>query len=138
MNASLLAGNVKEMAVLDFPYFLDNGAEADTLLDRPRDDQSHVYAADRHREQERPGTSRRPPPRRFCAIRRSKRLHSSARLRAGRSCVQCLTYGTTPRGMSRSGSTRASGVRAAATTARRRDELRDRSGARLMLRGSGA
>jgi TRAP-type transport system periplasmic protein len=35
MNASLLAGNVKEMAVLDFPYLLTNGAEADALLDGP-------------------------------------------------------------------------------------------------------
>jgi hypothetical protein len=52
MNASLRARNVKEMTVLDFPYLLDNGAEADALLDRPRDDQSHVHTADRHREQE--------------------------------------------------------------------------------------
>jgi TRAP-type transport system periplasmic protein len=35
MNASLLAGNVKEMAVLDFPYLLNSGAEADALLDGP-------------------------------------------------------------------------------------------------------
>ena len=33
MNASLLAGNVKEMAVLDFPYLFDNAAEADAVID---------------------------------------------------------------------------------------------------------
>src|SRR5215207_947946 len=33
MNASLLAGNVKEMAVLDFPYLFDNAGEADAVID---------------------------------------------------------------------------------------------------------
>ena len=35
MNASLLAGNVKEMAILDFPYLFNNAAEADAILDGP-------------------------------------------------------------------------------------------------------
>jgi tripartite ATP-independent transporter DctP family solute receptor len=33
MNASLLAGNVKEMAILDFPYLFNNAQEADAVLD---------------------------------------------------------------------------------------------------------
>jgi TRAP-type transport system periplasmic protein len=33
MNASLLAGNVKEMAVLDFPYLFSSAAEADAVID---------------------------------------------------------------------------------------------------------
>src|SRR4029450_8014895 len=35
MNASLLAGNVKEMAILDFPYLFTNAQEADAILDGP-------------------------------------------------------------------------------------------------------
>lgn len=35
MNASLLAGNVKEMAILDFPYLFNNAQEADAILDGP-------------------------------------------------------------------------------------------------------
>ena len=35
MNASLLAGNVKEMAILDFPYLFNSAAEADAILDGP-------------------------------------------------------------------------------------------------------
>jgi tripartite ATP-independent transporter DctP family solute receptor len=35
MNASLLAGNVKEMAVLDFPYMFNTAEEADAVLDGP-------------------------------------------------------------------------------------------------------
>jgi TRAP-type transport system periplasmic protein len=35
MNASLLAGNVKEMSVLDFPYLFESAAEADAILDGP-------------------------------------------------------------------------------------------------------
>src|SRR5215210_2338094 len=35
MNASLLAGNVKEMAVLDFPYLFNNPEEADAVIDGP-------------------------------------------------------------------------------------------------------
>jgi TRAP-type transport system periplasmic protein len=35
MNASLLAGNVKEMAILDFPYLFNNAPEADAILDGP-------------------------------------------------------------------------------------------------------
>ena len=35
MNASLLAGNVKEMAVLDFPYLFNSAQEADAILDGP-------------------------------------------------------------------------------------------------------
>lgn len=35
MNASLLAGNVKEMAILDFPYLFSNAREADAILDGP-------------------------------------------------------------------------------------------------------
>lgn len=35
MNASLLAGNVKEMSVLDFPYLFESAAEADAVLDGP-------------------------------------------------------------------------------------------------------
>ena len=33
MNASLLAGNVKEMTILDFPYLINDAREADALLD---------------------------------------------------------------------------------------------------------
>ena len=33
MNASLLAGNVKEMAILDFPYLFNSAQEADAILD---------------------------------------------------------------------------------------------------------
>lgn len=33
MNASLLAGNVKEMSVLDFPYLFESAQEADAILD---------------------------------------------------------------------------------------------------------
>src|ERR671913_1599622 len=33
MNASLLAGNVKEMAVLNFPYLFDNAGEADAVIE---------------------------------------------------------------------------------------------------------
>jgi TRAP-type transport system periplasmic protein len=35
MNASLLAGNVKEMAVLDFPYLFNSPEEADAVIDGP-------------------------------------------------------------------------------------------------------
>jgi len=35
MNASLLAGNVKEMAILDFPYLFNSVQEADAILDGP-------------------------------------------------------------------------------------------------------
>jgi tripartite ATP-independent transporter DctP family solute receptor len=35
MNASLLAGNVKEMAILDFPYLFNSAQEADAILDGP-------------------------------------------------------------------------------------------------------
>jgi tripartite ATP-independent transporter DctP family solute receptor len=35
MNASLLAGNVKEMAIFDFPYLVANAEEADAILDGP-------------------------------------------------------------------------------------------------------
>jgi tripartite ATP-independent transporter DctP family solute receptor len=35
MNASLLAGNVKEMSVLDFPYLFESAQEADGVLDGP-------------------------------------------------------------------------------------------------------
>src|ERR671910_3004334 len=35
MNASLLAGNVKEMAVLDFPYLFNSSEEADAVIDGP-------------------------------------------------------------------------------------------------------
>jgi TRAP-type transport system periplasmic protein len=35
MNASLLAGNVKEMSVLDFPYLFESAQEADGALDGP-------------------------------------------------------------------------------------------------------
>ena len=35
MNASLLAGNVKEMTILDFPYLINDSKEADALLDGP-------------------------------------------------------------------------------------------------------
>jgi tripartite ATP-independent transporter DctP family solute receptor len=35
MNASLLAGNVKEMTILDFPYLISDSKEADALLDGP-------------------------------------------------------------------------------------------------------
>ena len=35
MNASLLAGNVKEMTILDFPYLINDAKEADALLDGP-------------------------------------------------------------------------------------------------------
>ena len=35
MNASLLAGNVKEMAVLDFPFLFNNSAEAYAVVDGP-------------------------------------------------------------------------------------------------------
>src|SRR5215204_7100753 len=35
MNASLLAGNVKEMSVLDFPYLFESAQEADAILDGP-------------------------------------------------------------------------------------------------------
>lgn len=35
MNASLLAGNVKEMAILDFPYLFNTPEEADAVLDGP-------------------------------------------------------------------------------------------------------
>ena len=35
MNASLLAGNVKEMAILDFPYLFNSATEADAILDGP-------------------------------------------------------------------------------------------------------
>ena len=35
MNASLLAGNVKEMAVLDFPFLFNTAEEADAVVDGP-------------------------------------------------------------------------------------------------------
>ena len=35
MNASLLAGNAKEFAVLDFPYLFSTAAEADAVVDGP-------------------------------------------------------------------------------------------------------
>lgn len=35
MNASLLAGNVKEMAALDLPFLFNNAAEADAVIDGP-------------------------------------------------------------------------------------------------------
>jgi tripartite ATP-independent transporter DctP family solute receptor len=35
MNASLLAGNVKEMAIFDFPYLFNNNKEADAVADGP-------------------------------------------------------------------------------------------------------
>ena len=35
MNASLLAGNVKEMAALDFPYLFNSSEEADAVIDGP-------------------------------------------------------------------------------------------------------
>src|SRR5215207_5194488 len=35
MNASLLAGNVKEISVLDFPYLFESAQEADVILDGP-------------------------------------------------------------------------------------------------------
>src|SRR5215210_4389812 len=33
MNASLLAGNVKEMSVLDFPFLFNTAGEADAVID---------------------------------------------------------------------------------------------------------
>ena len=35
MNASLLAGNVKEMAALDIPFLFNSAAEADAVIDGP-------------------------------------------------------------------------------------------------------
>jgi tripartite ATP-independent transporter DctP family solute receptor len=35
MNASLLAGNVKEMAALDLPFLFDSAGEADAVIDGP-------------------------------------------------------------------------------------------------------
>jgi tripartite ATP-independent transporter DctP family solute receptor len=35
MNASLLAGNVKEMAIFDFPFLFSNTKEADAIADGP-------------------------------------------------------------------------------------------------------
>ena len=35
MNASLLAGNVKEMAVLDFPFLFNSSEEAYAVVDGP-------------------------------------------------------------------------------------------------------
>jgi TRAP-type transport system periplasmic protein len=35
MNASLLAGNVKKMAVLDFPFLFNDAREADAVIDGP-------------------------------------------------------------------------------------------------------
>src|SRR5215212_11272665 len=35
MNASLLAGNVKEMAALDIPFLFSSAAEADAVIDGP-------------------------------------------------------------------------------------------------------